>query len=148
MPHVIDQVVIFQKAIIVRDGNQVLALQRQTDNGEEIWDLPGGGLEKGEDIDRALKREVAEETQLIIEALQPVLVQTIHTFVQPGVDTHFICWRVSAWQGEVQLSDEHIAYRWVTPAEFATLPTWDTEGFFLKGLTLALDSAETSLSHD
>jgi 8-oxo-dGTP pyrophosphatase MutT (NUDIX family) len=51
--------------MIVR-GSKIL-LHHRTDC--DMWDLPGGGLEKGEDIFQCLKREVFEETGLIIKPI-------------------------------------------------------------------------------
>ncbi len=45
------------KAIIRNDKNEVLCVK---ENGD-WWELPGGGIEHGEDVMVALKRELAEE---------------------------------------------------------------------------------------
>jgi len=51
------------KALIKNDDEQVLLLQEK----DGSWDLPGGGLEHGENIKEALAREVAEETSLTVD---------------------------------------------------------------------------------
>lgn len=48
-------------------GNKIL-LHHRTDC--DLWDLPGGGIEKSEDIFQALRREVYEETGLKIKPLR------------------------------------------------------------------------------
>jgi len=48
-------------------GNKIL-LHHRTDC--DMWDLPGGGIEKGEDIFQALRREVYEETGLKVKPLR------------------------------------------------------------------------------
>ncbi len=50
-------------AIIFAAGRVLLALRRNID----WWNLPGGGMELGETVDEAMRREVREETGLEIE---------------------------------------------------------------------------------
>ena len=42
-------------------GNQVLVIQRATEPSKGRWSLPGGGIELGEKLHEAAKREVWEE---------------------------------------------------------------------------------------
>jgi ADP-ribose pyrophosphatase YjhB (NUDIX family) len=51
---------------LVRDGAGRILLIRRSDDGE--WALPGGSMELGERIDRAVEREVGEETGLAVSA--------------------------------------------------------------------------------
>ncbi len=53
-------------AVIVRD-HKILLFHR-FNNGREYWIFPGGGVEEGENIETALKREVKEETGFEIES--------------------------------------------------------------------------------
>ncbi len=50
-------------ALIFSEGKILLALRRDID----WWNLPGGGMEVGETVDEALRREVYEETRLEVE---------------------------------------------------------------------------------
>lgn len=54
------------KAVLLNSRNQVLVLRRATGENSNagLWDLPGGGVEKGETLEEALKREIKEETGL------------------------------------------------------------------------------------
>ena len=47
--------------LIVRDG-KVLLIRRGKQPYKDHWSLPGGGVERGETIREAVKREVLEET--------------------------------------------------------------------------------------
>lgn len=48
---------------ILRWRGRVLLLRHEK-NGEEVWLLPGGGVQAGESLVRALRRELEEETGL------------------------------------------------------------------------------------
>jgi ADP-ribose pyrophosphatase YjhB (NUDIX family) len=46
-----------------------ILLQRRSDFG--LWGLPGGNAETGEDLETVARREVLEETGLVVSKLQP-----------------------------------------------------------------------------
>ncbi len=47
---------------VVVDARERILLAHWNENGRTGWTLPGGGLESGEDPERAARREVREET--------------------------------------------------------------------------------------
>lgn len=51
-------------AAVIPDRDGSILLQRKRDGGG--WSLPAGGIEPGEDPETALRREVLEETGLIV----------------------------------------------------------------------------------
>ena len=51
-------------AVVIDDDGQVLVAQRR-DNGK--WQLPGGVLELDESIHQGVRREVLEETGVLVE---------------------------------------------------------------------------------
>ncbi len=55
--------------LVLREGRVLLGL-RQGSHGAGTWAPPGGHLEFGEDVDDCARREVAEETGLVIEAVK------------------------------------------------------------------------------
>src|SRR5207253_8103307 len=50
---------------VITDENGYILLQRRTDN--DLWGLPGGGMDLGESIGQAVVRETKEETGLDVE---------------------------------------------------------------------------------
>lgn len=61
-----------QKAFIVHDG-AVLLVRKSADDPDQAgkWEVPGGRMEFGEDVDAHIRREVREEVGLEITPGQP-----------------------------------------------------------------------------
>jgi len=77
-------------AIIVDEKNRVL-LQLRTDNNK--WSIPGGAIVLGETTEEAAKREVFEETNLIVEELSLFNVysgEEQHWIYPDGNEVYFI----------------------------------------------------------
>jgi len=115
-------------AAIIRDG-KVLVVRRARKPALGIYTLPGGVVEAGETLTRALTREVREETALAIE---PVALaghrEVIVKDADGRIERHFLimCF-ASRWvSGEPVLNEELDDARWIDPAELANLRT--TEG--------------------
>jgi 8-oxo-dGTP diphosphatase len=52
---------------VILDGDRVLVIKRAHEPLKGQWSLPGGGVELGETLERAVAREVQEETGLDVE---------------------------------------------------------------------------------
>ena len=95
--------------------NKVLLLQRN--DGNNVWEIPGGKRENNEDIVDALKREVQEETGLIINEYKLVYVSPIfenHPVLKPFLNIGYLCFVDNS---DVIISNEHIDYKWVSVEE-------------------------------
>ena len=115
-------------AAIIRDG-RVLVARRARGPALGVWTMPGGVVEAGETLIEALKREIEEETSMIVEPValaghREVLVRDDDR----RVSRHFVilCF-ASRWiSGEPRLNEELAEARWLKLEELAGLNT--TEG--------------------
>ncbi|MDA5282813.1 NUDIX hydrolase [Streptomyces sp. NPDC054904] len=94
-------------AVIIRDGCVLMVRERGKGpsglhDGPEYWTLPGGGVEAGEDLATAVRREVAEETGL--RALE-----VRYAYEAPYPSGWTSCFRVEVAPGEPRLGvDGHL----------------------------------------
>ncbi len=104
---------------LIRDARGCYLLIRRSaasQNNAGKWDFPGGKLDPGEPFDRALIREIAEETGLTV-LLETVLGAGESELPDRKVAYLFLQARVLA--GELRLSAEHDAFCWLSPTELA-----------------------------
>jgi ADP-ribose pyrophosphatase YjhB (NUDIX family) len=112
-------------AAILRDG-KVLVVRRARNPANGLYSLPGGVVEAGETLMEAVKREVDEETSLVVE---PVALAGYREVVardgDDKVERHFVILPFAArWiAGEPKLNEELCEWQWVDPADVAALPT-------------------------
>ncbi|MGL4850692.1 MAG: NUDIX hydrolase [Clostridium sp.] len=101
------------KGVILRDG-KILTVRRsfQDKIAAGSWEAVGGKIEFGESLDEALKREVLEETGIKIEILETLYAK--NTVTDEDTQMVVIVYLCKYLSGEVGLSEEHIAYRWVS----------------------------------
>jgi 8-oxo-dGTP diphosphatase len=52
---------------LIFDGRSILLIERGGEPLKGYWSLPGGAVEVGEQLEEAVKREILEETGLVIE---------------------------------------------------------------------------------
>jgi 8-oxo-dGTP diphosphatase len=114
-------------AAILRDG-KVLVVRRARKPALGVYTLPGGGVEVGETLVEAVKREVREETTLEVE---PVALagqrEVIVRDAEGCVERHFVILSFACrWlAGEPALNEELDDARWLEPGELAGLVTTD-----------------------
>lgn len=106
-------------SVALIDKDKVLLIQRARKPYFGLWSLPGGRLEPGETPEDAAQREILEEVGLSCFRLMPVRKMYL------GDDGAFLLqvFATEGFEGNVAISDEVSAYRWVRPWEIAGLKT-------------------------
>ena len=108
---------------IKREDGKFLVTKRSSVNDflPNIFDLPGGTVEFGEDPMEALKREISEETGLIVDIDRP-----IYLYSQVLKEERHQIWIIYECEfkgGEIKLNpEEHNEYKWVNFDEVKSLP--------------------------
>src|SRR3989442_15383167 len=103
-------------ALIFDDqGRVLLGLRRDID----WWNLPGGGMEAGETVDEALRREVYEETGLVVE-----IEQLVGVYSKPQKQEVVLTFRCHVTGGVLKETTESRECRYFAPADLPpnTLP--------------------------
>ncbi len=87
-----------------------------TDSKKEYWDLPKGHIEKGEEIEGTVRREVEEETGLKNIELVEGFKETVKYFfrVKDKNILKFVTFYLAETKTkEVKISEEHIGFEWL-----------------------------------
>jgi 8-oxo-dGTP diphosphatase len=96
-------------AAIFDETGRVLVV-RSRYNG--LWQLPGGGVDRGEHLDTAVRRECREElgVEVAVDGLAG-----LHYHGDSA--TYVAIFRCRILSGSIRLSHEHAAWRWAPPEE-------------------------------
>jgi len=73
--------------LLVTDGDRVLLVREQRDDGSTFWTLPGGGVEADESLAEGLRREIDEELQCDCVVGQLVTICTYRHTSRPNTET-------------------------------------------------------------
>ncbi len=110
------------KAFITRDDE--LLLVKSGFDREELWEVPGGRYDVGEEKlspQEILRREISEElgNKFECEIQNPII-----TWIRPLGDqfVFLIAYAAAFAKGDILLSNEHTEYRWVTKDSWQDLP--------------------------
>jgi 8-oxo-dGTP pyrophosphatase MutT (NUDIX family) len=109
-------------AVVVDEDNKILLLKRSAEPKTwqpNKWALVGGGIEKGESAEEAVKREIKEETGLDVNKFTKSF--TIQRNPD-SIETIFAC-RYKGDPTDIKLNNEHTNYGWYDVDEMKFLET-------------------------
>lgn len=112
---------IAQKVIVVRD-NKVLLVQDPRE-GKEIWELPGGRMNEGEEPRAAMQREFLEEMGVAIKVYEVVHMEQFYQF-SDGRNAFLIVYHGTLVdpQAPFVVADEEVSHvAWFTEEEVKAL---------------------------
>lgn len=124
-----NSLVVAASAVVTDDARRIL-LQRRRDN--DLWALPGGGMDMGDSLPGAAVREVKEETGLDVEITGLVGTYTdprhVIAYSDGEVRRQFnVCFRARVTGGALAISNESTELRFVPPVELDSLPMHHTQ---------------------
>lgn len=106
-------------AILVHNSKIFVAQRNITKNQGGLWEFPGGKLEVGETLQEALAREFMEEFGKEI-AVGDKFAEYTYTYENLGEFRLNAFWAFAKDDAIPELN-EHMAYKWITPAEMDEL---------------------------
>ena len=98
-------------AVIRNEEGQIFATQRGYGDFKDMWEFPGGKMEKDESPAQALVREIREELDTLIDVGE--LIDTVE-FDYPAFHLTLHCFWCTVISGKLLLK-EHEAARWLDP---------------------------------
>ncbi|GBD84859.1 8-oxo-dGTP diphosphatase [bacterium BMS3Abin02] len=107
---------------LFRAGDGVLLCHRRSDRRwyPDVWDLPGGHVDDGENPRRALVRELREELGVHVD----VPTEGPDTVIRDrDARIELSIWLIDSWRGEIVnvAPDEHDDIRWFAAGDIASL---------------------------
>ena len=105
-------------AIIVSDGNILIAQRHPSDRLAGLWEFPGGKIEVGETPEQCLKRELWEELEMDA-VIGNYLGSSIYHYDHISIE--LMAYRAFL-NGSTYKLLSHQACRWVRPDQLADVP--------------------------
>ena len=109
---------------LICENGRVLVCQRRANAAFPLkWEFPGGKVEKGEQLEEALRRELREELQIEVDRAVKIY---HYKHVYPGIsEVALTFFRIQRYQGEVK----NLIFQQIAWVEFEKLLDFD----FLEG---------------
>jgi 8-oxo-dGTP pyrophosphatase MutT (NUDIX family) len=98
---------------VVRDGDRILFV-RHTYGRRDLWELPGGGLRRGEEPAAAVRREMLEELGMTLGAVRELAIVEVSG---DHKHTRLVCFEADAGGARLRLAAAELAdARWASPS--------------------------------
>lgn len=101
------------------EDDEILLVQRGREPGKGLWAVPGGKVRHGEPMKAAARREVLEETGLVVEIGDVVWVGEL---IEEGHHIVLIDFAGTRRGGELRAADDARDARWVPLEQVADYP--------------------------
>lgn len=112
------RILLVVRAILVHN-NKLLLIQRSRNDSHDrlLWEIPGGKLDKGQDLNGAIERELIEEVGILAIPIKKLV------FFDSDIDSNSkykgipyirMTGLYKAETNNVKLSSEHEEYKWVS----------------------------------
>ncbi len=117
------------KCLLKNEYNKYLILKKteeeaKNDASENLYDIPGGRMEYGEDIIDTLVREVFEETGIKLKLNQIEKILNAKSIIRKdGLNLVVITYIANVKNCSVKISSEHSEFYWIDK-NFKDLPKW------------------------
>jgi len=100
--------------MIINSEGKILLCLRQGSHGAGEWSFPGGGIEFGDTMEKTVKKEVKEETNLEVDNLELVSVADERRYLNEGKQYVMIGFKVNSFSGELKLMepDKFVEWNW------------------------------------
>lgn len=104
-------------------------IKKEKDVNKDKWIGVGGKFLEGESPEECARREILEETGLIVDQLEYRGIVDFHCTGWPDERMHLF-WS-DCWSGQLKECDEG-ALEWVEKSRMGDLPQWEGDKIFLK----------------
>jgi 8-oxo-dGTP diphosphatase len=111
-----EKIIAAVKGIILNDGKALIIKREDNDEvAAGTWELPGGKIEFGENLESALIREAKEETGIDIDVERLFYACTFLT--SPTRQVVILAYLCNTKEKNVSLSEEHSEFMWASKAQ-------------------------------